>query len=118
MFSIRAIARSAPRSASRLATSTLRSSARPVALKASWKPAAQHIASAFSTAARALVKEGTVDEELVAKLESELEIEQDMKEADDTPVSVTDFLENGPWEISDIPGKEEVTLTRKFGDET
>lgn len=36
---------------------------------------------------------------------------------DGVPTSVKDFLENGPFEITDTPGHEEVVLTRKFGDE-
>jgi len=34
------------------------------------------------------------------------------------PTSVKDYLENGPFEIIDTPGQEEVVLTRQFGDET
>lgn len=33
------------------------------------------------------------------------------------PTSVKDYLENGPFEIIDTPGEEEVVLTRRFGDE-
>jgi len=55
---------------------------------------------------------------LIAKLKSEIEIENELKEGDEVPISVKDFLENGPFEITDIPGQEDVVLTRKFGDET
>lgn len=41
-----------------------------------------------------------------------------MRDEDEIPQSVKEFLSNGPFEIKDVPGKEEVTLTRKFGDET
>lgn len=34
------------------------------------------------------------------------------------PTSVKDYLENGPFEVIDTPGQEEVVLTRQFGDET
>ena len=61
---------------------------------------------------------GEVDDELVAKLESELAMEQEMKENSEVPISVKEYLENGPFEIKDTPGHEEVVLTRKFGDET
>ena len=40
-----------------------------------------------------------------------------MKEADGIPTSVKEFLENGPFEIVDTPGQEDVVLTRTFGDE-
>jgi len=61
---------------------------------------------------------GEVDEELISKFESELQMEQEMRDADEVPTSVKDYLENGPFEITDTPGQEEVVLTRKFGDET
>ena len=63
-------------------------------------------------------KEGEVDEELIQKIDSEIQMEQDMRDADEVPTSVKDFLENGPFEIQDTPGQEEVVLTRKFGNET
>jgi complement component 1 Q subcomponent-binding protein len=63
-------------------------------------------------------KEGEVDEELIEKFNMEISMEQEMRDADEVPTSVKDFLENGPFEIQDTPGQEEVVLTRKFGDET
>lgn len=63
-------------------------------------------------------KEGVVDEELVAKFDSEIQMEEEMRDANEVPTSVKDFLENGPFEITDTPGHEEVVLTRLFGDET
>jgi len=45
-------------------------------------------------------------------------METDMKEQEGIPTSVKDFIENGPFEIHDVPGQEEVVLTRQFGDET
>lgn len=61
---------------------------------------------------------GEGDEELVSKLGSEIEMENEMKEEGGVPTSIKDYLENGPFELQDIPGREEVTLTRQFGDET
>lgn len=40
-----------------------------------------------------------------------------MMEEGGIPTSVRDYLENGPFEILDTPGNEEVVLTRQFGDE-
>lgn len=40
-----------------------------------------------------------------------------MRDPEEVPVSVKDYLENGPFELKDTPGEEEVVLTRKFGDE-
>jgi len=45
-------------------------------------------------------------------------MENEMKEAEGVPTSVNDYIENGPFEIHDVPGQEEVVLTRQFGDET
>ena len=41
-----------------------------------------------------------------------------MKESEGVPTSVKDFIENGPFEVLDVPGEEEVVLTRKYEDET
>jgi complement component 1 Q subcomponent-binding protein len=58
------------------------------------------------------------DAELAAKLESEIQMENEMKdEQGGIPTSVKDYLENGPFEIIDTPGQEDVVLTRQFGDE-
>jgi complement component 1 Q subcomponent-binding protein len=54
---------------------------------------------------------------LVAKLESEIQMENEMSDEGGIPTSVKDYLENGPFEILDTPGQEEVVLTRQFGDE-
>jgi len=53
----------------------------------------------------------------VAKLESEIAMENEMKEDGGVPTSVKDYLENGPFEVIDIPGQEDVVLSRQFGDE-
>ena len=73
--------------------------------------------SAFSTSIFQRAAAGETDEELSAKLASEIEFEQDVKENEPLPASIKDFLDNGPFEIQDTPGKEEVTLNRTFGNE-
>jgi complement component 1 Q subcomponent-binding protein len=56
---------------------------------------------------------------LVAKLESEISMETEMKDAEGgVPMHVKDYIENSPFEVHDVPGQEEVVLTRQFGDET
>ena len=40
-----------------------------------------------------------------------------MKDKEGVPMSVKDYLENGPFEIIDTPGQEDVILTRTFGEE-
>lgn len=120
-MSLRAIARAAPRTLARASatssiarcqrTSTSLLSARPTTLLRPQQ------ASAFSTSLLRRKPAGEVDEELSAKLASEIEFENEVKENEPLPASIKDFLENGPFKLEDIPGKEDVTLTRTFGDE-
>ena len=119
MLSIRSFARSAPRTVSRMTASAIRRpAARPVSLlQSAWKPARTQYAAAFSTSTARRSKAGEGDDELVAKLESEIQIETEMKDAEGVPTSVKDYLDNGPFELIDTPGQEEVVLTRQFGDE-
>jgi complement component 1 Q subcomponent-binding protein len=102
---------------SRLTSSTIR---RPISraffLQTASKPANPQFAAAFSTSVARKEKEGEVDEELVAKFESELELEAEVSDQGVSP-AIKEYLENGPFEIEDIPGQEDVVLTRKFGDE-
>lgn len=77
--------------------------------------------AAFSTSAprrAAAAVAGEVERDLVAKLESEIEFESQVKESEEEPASIKDFLENGPFEIKDTPGQEKVVLTRTYGNET
>jgi complement component 1 Q subcomponent-binding protein len=60
---------------------------------------------------------GESDVELAAKLDSEIQMENEMKDEGSIPTSVKDYLENGPFEITDTPGQEDVVLTRTFGEE-
>jgi complement component 1 Q subcomponent-binding protein len=85
-------------------------------LQSAWKPARPQFAAAFSTSNFRREKAGESDDELIAKLESEIQMEEEMKDQE-LPTSVKDYLENGPFEIVDTPGEEEVVLTRQFGDE-
>ena len=58
------------------------------------------------------------NEELVAKIQSEISMEEDMKEDDDLSANIKEYLENSPFELKDTPGTQDVVLTRKFGNET
>lgn len=117
MFSLRAATRQAPRAVCRLTRFAARRPAPSAFVKSSCAPL-RTPAAAFSSSRMFKASAGEVDEELSAKLESELAMEQEMKESSEVPVSVKEYLENGPFEIHDTPGHEEVVLTRKFGDET
>jgi len=58
-----------------------------------------------------------VNGELAAKLESEISLEKDMRDPDSFPAHLKEYLDNSPFTLEDTAGKEEVVMTRKFGDE-
>lgn len=123
MLSVRTLARSAPRAVSRMAAaSSLRA---PAAARAgtlarsssATLSALRPSRATFSTTVGRRAADGEVDDELSAKLESEIQIEGGMADNEQLPTSVKDFLENSPFELEDTPGTEVVKLTRAFGDE-
>jgi complement component 1 Q subcomponent-binding protein, mitochondrial len=122
MMSLRAVARSAPRTLTRLSSAAIRQTrvAQPNSLlRASWVPLrATQLSASFSTTPLRQAADNEVDQELLAKLDSELQFENQMKENEQLPASVKDFLDNSPFELKDEPGKQDVYLVRKFGDET
>ncbi|KAG6000150.1 hypothetical protein E4U21_005765 [Claviceps maximensis] len=122
MLSLRSFARSAPRAAARLTTASMRSGvARPSStfIKTSAMSALQASTGGahFSTTVGRRAADSETDCELAAKLESEIQIEQDMKAEEQQPASIKDFLENSPFELIDVPGQEVVKLVRSFGNE-
>jgi complement component 1 Q subcomponent-binding protein len=117
MLSVRTFARSAPRAVARISTSALRQSvARPSTfVKTSALNLARPARAAFSTTVFRQAAEA--DNELAAKLESELQIEEDMKTNDQEPASIKDFLNNSAFKLIDTPGQEVVKLERTLNDE-
>lgn len=112
MFTARSVARSAPRVVARLSGAALRQTARPSTfLKAS------SLRPAFSTTVFRRAAASETDGELSAKLESEIQIEEDMKANEQDPASIKDFLNNSAFELIDTPGQEVVKLVRNFGEE-
>ncbi|KAJ7031103.1 mitochondrial glycoprotein [Mycena alexandri] len=71
---------------------------------------------AFSVSARSL-KAGSSDVLLAEKLGEELQYEKESNLKEE-PEFLTAFKTQGIWKIGDTPGENEVTLTRKFGNET
>lgn len=118
-MSLRSFARSAPRSIARLTATSMRQSvARPSTfVKASSVAALRPAHAAFSATTLRQAPAGETDEELSAKLESEIQIEEELKATEQQPASIKDFLENSPFEIIDTPGQEVVKLVRSFNDE-
>ncbi|KAF8156033.1 mitochondrial glycoprotein [Crassisporium funariophilum] len=94
-----------------------------VVTKSLARPVASNVCTmgvrAFSGSASRLGS-GTSDVSLSAKLQEELKYEQEalVETANETPEFLKSFLEQGVWSIDDIRGNDEVTLSRKFGDES
>jgi len=122
MMSLRAVARSAPRTLTRLSSTAIRQTrvAQPSSLlRTSWAPLrTTQLSASFSTTPLRQAADNEVDQELLAKLESELQFEDEMKANEQLPASIKDFLDNSPFELKDEPGKQDVYLVRKLGDET
>ncbi|KAF2869012.1 mitochondrial glyco protein [Massariosphaeria phaeospora] len=130
MLALRNLARSAPRSIARLSTPAARSQPSlfrsATALQSSFTPCVPRLAASFHmSAARRQESNGKlrcsslqhINEELVAKLQSEITMEEDMKEDEDLSANIKEYLENSPFELEDNAGHQEVVLTRTFGDE-
>ncbi|KAF7918789.1 uncharacterized protein EAE98_009567 [Botrytis deweyae] len=118
MLSLRTLTRSAPRVARGLTNTAIKTATRPSLLQTAFPASRLQCASAFSTSSiRAKSAAPESDAELAEKLASEIQMEEEMKEHEELPTSVKDYMENGPFEILDTPGQEEVILTRSFGDE-
>ncbi|KAI5776863.1 mitochondrial glycoprotein [Geopyxis carbonaria] len=119
MLSTRALARAFRAPAARLSARTL--CTKPV-VAAPWKQSglAAFQPRAFSTGLRLLNQSGSVDQELAMKLQSELDLEKEMKETGDSgyPPSVQEYLKDTPFKLVDKPGQQDVELVRKFGSET
>ncbi|KAG6357937.1 hypothetical protein INS49_013820 [Diaporthe citri] len=116
MFSARSLARTAPRAVARLSSVARPASARHSALLRDQCRTLRPQVSAFSTSLLRRAASG-VDSELSAKLSSEISFEAEMKENEPQPVSIKDFLDNSPFEIQDIPGAQNVVLTRTYKNE-
>ncbi|KAF6764386.1 regulatory protein suaprga1 [Ephemerocybe angulata] len=61
---------------------------------------------------------GSTDVSLAQKLQQELEYETTENAASSTPEFVKELTSQGVWSVEDVPGQDEVALTRKFGQET
>ncbi|KAK6352694.1 hypothetical protein TWF730_009506 [Orbilia blumenaviensis] len=61
---------------------------------------------------------GTVDEELFAKLQHEINVETELGEHEQIPENLQEFLDTSQFKLNDKDGMEEVELVRRFGDET
>ncbi|BFZ60836.1 Mitochondrial acidic protein mam33 [Saitoella coloradoensis] len=108
-FAVRNIARAAGRAALRPALHQL---AKPAL--ASKLPS---LTSRAFTQSAVRLGSGEVDKELSSKLSSELKIEQE-NDFQSAPEHVQEYIEKGPFQITDKAGTDEVTMTRQFGNES
>ncbi|KAF2129981.1 mitochondrial glyco protein [Dothidotthia symphoricarpi CBS 119687] len=121
MLALRNLARTAPRSAARLSSKTVRPQPallrQTAAFQPSWAQAVPRLTAAFHISAARKQESSGVSDELVAKLQSEISMEQDMKEDEDLSANIKEYLENSAFELEDKEGNQEVVLTRTFNDE-
>ncbi|KAE8351258.1 mitochondrial glyco protein [Aspergillus coremiiformis] len=123
MLSLRTIARSVPRTISRsIATSSRSALFRPVQnvpkiaiLQSALKPSS----AAFSTSRAFKQSPVEGDFELVAKLEDELKHEKasGLEDLESSVQNIQYVLQNNSWEVKDVPGDQEIVLTKKLGNE-
>jgi hypothetical protein len=126
MLGLRNLARSAPRSAARLSTKAVRPQSsvfrNTAAFQPAWTASVPRLTAAFHVSARkqqsghgksdrAIATASApayglggansmiVSDELVAKLQSEISMEEDMKEDDDLSANIKEYLENSPFEV-------------------
>ncbi|KAJ5555189.1 Mitochondrial glycoprotein [Penicillium sp. DV-2018c] len=120
MLSLRTISRSIPRTFSRsIATSALRPAFPKPALR-SWNQATKPAYAAFSTSTISKLPSSDFDVELLAKLEDELKHEEssDVPEFNEQQEIITEIVKHGEWKVKDVPGEQEVVMTKKFGPES
>ncbi|KAF2121964.1 regulatory protein-like protein suaprga1 [Lophiotrema nucula] len=119
MYALRNIARAAPRFAARYSPKAVRPQPslfrQAAAFQPSWTRTVPRLTSSFSTSV--LRRQEQVNEELVAKLQNEISLEEEMKEDEDLGQNIKEYLENSQFEVEDKPGHQEVVLSRTFGDE-
>ncbi|GLA61053.1 hypothetical protein AtubIFM54640_001561 [Aspergillus tubingensis] len=126
MMSLRTLARSVPRTISRsVAVSSRSAISRPVsavpknAFQSSLKQITRPSYAAFSTSRAFKQSPAEGDVELVAKLEDELKHEKasGLEDLESSVQNIQYVLQNNSWEVKDVPGEQEVVLTKKFGNE-
>ncbi|KAF1817619.1 mitochondrial glyco protein [Eremomyces bilateralis CBS 781.70] len=116
MLSMRLVARASPRAFAQQCLRTSRQVASPLRLSAvqtAWRqPTTTRLASAFSTSSRCFQ-----NDELVAKLRSEISLENEATDTETYKSGIKEFLESTQFNLHDTPGQEEVVLTKKYNNE-
>ena len=117
MLSLRAFTRSLPRTASRIAIQTPKTSFRPAFQSTLRSPVLSRCTVAAFSTTRSRFDE--YSQQLAAKLASEIELESEESAAQaDSDTNVQQFRDENPdWNIEDKPGEQDIFLRRKFDDE-
>ncbi|KAI5361706.1 putative mitochondrial glycoprotein [Septoria linicola] len=115
MMSLRTLARSAPRTAARFATTSIKPSPFPSTIRSRISPHTPR--SALFSTTRTRFDEHS--QQLAAKLESEISIEHDESASQaGSDQNIEQFKAENPfWSIEDVAGEQDVFLTRKYEDE-
>ena len=116
MMSLRAIARAAPRTASRFACSSTTATLRPAFQSALRLRTSIQIPRCFATS---VPRFDDISQELAAKLNQEMQLESEENSAPaDSDSNIETFKNQNPhWDIIDESGAQEVLLKRKYDDE-
>ncbi|KAK4542366.1 hypothetical protein LTR36_006823 [Oleoguttula mirabilis] len=115
MFSLRALVRAAPRTTSRIASYSTRTTLRP-AVQTAFRQRAAQLPRCFTTS---LPRFDDASQELAAKLNQEMQLESEENSSPaDSDSNIENFKsQNSHWEIVDAAGVQEVLLQRKYDDE-
>lgn len=133
MLSLRALTRAVPKTLfHRSSARCLSSVSRPALYRPVWQPATRITYPAFSTSSARREPAGEckdhfsarphwltsplADQELSAKIEQEYQLEVENNDSSKF-APLNDYLSDSGFEITDIPGTHEVTLTKTFGNE-
>ncbi|KAK5043637.1 hypothetical protein LTR84_011351 [Exophiala bonariae] len=117
MLSLRALSRALPKTLfNKSPVRCLSSVSRTAFYRPVWQPATRTTYPAFSTSCARREPAGESDQELSAKIEQEYQLEVENNDSSKlTPLN--DYLSDSGFEITDVPGTHEVTLTKTFGNE-
>ncbi|QIX00137.1 hypothetical protein AMS68_005654 [Peltaster fructicola] len=118
MFAARIVARAAPRFASRTLTASSRITIASTSRQVQARLQVPSTVSKYFSTSRPRFDASA--QELAAKLENELSLENEGSEGVATlsEENVKSFLEGHDWELVDVEGESGVKLTRKYDDET
>ena len=121
MLALRALSRAIPRSALRHSATTYQSLAAPPRacfFQTIWSPNRSPIYSSFSTSSFRHEPATDSDQELSAKLNREIQLEQSSRDSAALPESIQAYLDRSGFQVHDLRGTQDVVLSKQFENET